>query len=186
MKLYDQIQHYHPFNEQEQIDKEIILDALSNKDIFSRENKIMHMSASCWILNPTKDKVLMIYHKIYNSWSWLGGHADGNEDLLFVAKKELEEESGITHYHLMDEQPFSIEILTVNGHIKHGHFVNSHLHLNVTYLFEIDENERLIQNQEETNGIKWIKINELEHEVSEEWMMKHVYQKLLEKSRRIR
>ena len=100
--------------------------------IFVRENKFMHMSASSWIVNKTHDKVLMIYHKIYDSWSWLGGHADGNMNLLEVACKELEEESGVKNYSLVSEIPFSLEVLTVDGHIKKNQYVNSHLHLNIT------------------------------------------------------
>lgn len=180
-KLYEQIENYLCFNEQEQIDKQVILEALSHKNVFLRENKFMHMSASCWIINKTHDKVLMIYHKIYDSWSWLGGHADGNYNLLEVACKELEEESGIKNYKLVSEQPFSIEVLTVDGHIKKSQYVNSHLHLNVTYLFEVDENETLIMNELETKGIKWIDVNEIENEVSEIWFMEHIYKKLLEK-----
>lgn len=180
-KLIEDIKNYGPFNEQECIDKEVILNALSMEHIFSRENKFMHMSASCWITNKTYDKVLMIYHKIYDSWSWLGGHADGNTNLLEVACKELEEESGLKHYKLVSDQPFSIEVLTVDGHIKKGKYVNSHLHLNVTYLFEVDENETLITNELETKGIKWIPIHELENEVSEIWFKENIYSKLLSK-----
>ena len=179
--LTEQLQNYLPFNEQEAIDKEVILQALSQDSIFLRENKFMHMSASSWITNQSHDKVLMIYHKIYDSWSWLGGHADGNENLLEVACKELEEESGIKNYQLVSDQPFSIEVLTVDGHIKKNKYVNSHLHLNVTYLFEVDEKETLVMNELETNGVKWIPIKELENEVSEVWFMEHIYKKLLEK-----
>ena len=35
----------------------------------------------------------MVYHNIYNSWSWLGGHADGETDLLAVALREVKEEA---------------------------------------------------------------------------------------------
>lgn len=173
---------YHPFNIQEENDKKVILNALyTQKDIFSRENLFMHFTSSCWIVNPKRDKVLMIYHKIYDSWSWLGGHADGNENLLEVAIKEMKEESGIMNYNIICSHPFSIEVLTVDGHIKKGKYVNSHLHLNFTYLFEVDENETLIQNKDETNGVKWIPIEQLENEVSEKWFMKNVYQKLINK-----
>ena len=34
----------------------------------------------------------MIYHNIYDSWAWVGGHADGDEDLVHVVKKEIEEQ----------------------------------------------------------------------------------------------
>ncbi|MGN1343570.1 MAG: NUDIX hydrolase, partial [Traorella sp.] len=167
-KLYQQIQNYQPFNEQEKIDKEKILQALSYENILLRDNNFMHLSASCWICNQTFDKVLMIYHNIYQSWSWLGGHADGEADLLAVSKKELEEESGLKKYKLLDENPFSLEILTVNGHIKNKQYVNSHLHLNVTYLFESNEKDLLVQNEEETSGIQWIRIEDLKEKVSEE------------------
>ena len=95
-KLIKQIENYIPYNEQEEIDKITILQALKTQEnILTRENPFMHMSCSCWVTNPNRDKILMIYHKIYDSWSWLGGHADGNYNLLEVACKELEEESGL-------------------------------------------------------------------------------------------
>lgn len=53
------------------------------------------MTASAWVVNKDRSKVLMIYHNIYNSWSWLGGHADGETDLLAVAIREVREEAGI-------------------------------------------------------------------------------------------
>lgn len=180
-KLVEDIKNYIPFNEQESIDKEVLLDALSQENIFVRENKFMHMSASSWITNKERTKVLMIYHKIYDSWSWLGGHADGNCNLLEVACKELEEESGLKNYKLVSNHPFSIEVLTVDGHIKKNQYVNSHLHLNVTYLFEVDENETLVTNELETKGIKWIPIEDIENEVSEIWFMENIYRKLLSK-----
>lgn len=181
-KLYHQIQKYTPFNEQESIDQQVLLHALeTQQDVFERKNKFMHFSTSCWIVNPTHDKALMIYHKIYDSWSWLGGHADGNPNLLEVAIKEMQEESGVTNYHLVSEEPFSLEVLTVDGHIKKGKYVNSHLHLNVTYLFEVNETEKLVKNDVETNGVKWINIDDIEHEVSEVWFKNNIYQKLIDK-----
>lgn len=180
--LIQQIQNYIPYNEQEKKDKETLLYALKTQNnILTRDNIFMHMSTSCWVVNPNRDKVLMIYHKIYDSWSWLGGHADGESDLLSVACKELKEESGVSNYKILDENPFSIEVLTVDGHIKKGSYLSSHLHLNITYLFEVNENELLIQNEIETNGVKWIPIDEIKNEVSEIWFMENIYQKLIDK-----
>ena len=81
----------------EERDKELILRALRREEnVFSRENSLCHMTASAWISSPDRTKVLMAYHNIYDSWSWLGGHADGDTDLLRVALKEAEEESGLS------------------------------------------------------------------------------------------
>lgn len=179
--LAEKIKNYIPFNEQEEKDKEVLLKSLLHEDILTRNNPFMHFSASSWVLNKQHTKVLMIYHKIYDSWSWMGGHADGIADLCSVACKELEEESGLSKYHLVSDQPFSLEVLTVDGHIKKGSYVSSHLHLNLTFLFEADEDDSLTENIEETEGVKWIPIEDIEKEVSEVWFMEHIYKKLIEK-----
>lgn len=138
-KLEQQIQKFMPFNEQEEHDKAILLKWFeSGSDILTRENEIAHLTASAWVVSPDKKSVLMAYHNIYHSWAWLGGHADGDADLHHVAQKEVMEESGLTHVKFLLDEPFSIEILSVDGHMKKGHYVSTHLHLNVTYLMEAD------------------------------------------------
>ena len=100
MDLKEQIKAYTPFNEQEEKDKELLLEWLEEKDVFTRKNKRAHFTASAWVVNPERTKVLMIYHNIYDSWAWMGGHADGETDLLKVAEREAKEESGITDIRL--------------------------------------------------------------------------------------
>ena len=142
LRLIEEIEKYEPFNEMEERDKELILRALRREEnVFSRENSLCHMTASAWISSPDRTKVLMAYHNIYDSWSWLGGHADGDTDLLRVALKEAEEESGLSKVKPLMQDIFSLEVLTVDGHMKKGKYVSSHLHLNVTYLLRADEQE---------------------------------------------
>ena len=81
--LIRQIENYPPFNEQEEIDKDLILGWIrNNKNAFFRENTVAHITASAWVVNKDRSKVLMVYHNIYNSW--LGGHADGETEPWFV------------------------------------------------------------------------------------------------------
>ena len=156
MELIKQLQAFRPFNEQEAKDKEVLLGLLMTQpDIFLRSNQAMHMSASAWVVNPERTKVLMAYHNIYHSWSWLGGHADGQEDLLSVALKEVREESGVSHVRPVTDEIFSVEILTVDGHEKKGEYVSSHLHLNVTYLLEATEEDPLAMKPDENSGVAW-------------------------------
>ena len=76
-----QIENYPPFNEQEEKDKALILGWISNNEnAFSRENTVAHTTASAWVVNKDRSKVLMVYHNIYNSWSWMGGHAGALSD----------------------------------------------------------------------------------------------------------
>ena len=82
MDIYEQIKAYRPCNEQEEQDRKELLKWLeSGLDIWSRDCRAAHLTASAWIVSPDRTKVLMAYHKLYRSWSWLGGHADGDHDL---------------------------------------------------------------------------------------------------------
>lgn len=185
MNLKEQIEKYVPYNEQEENDKEMILEYIDTfEDVLTRENRMCHFTASNWIINKERTKVLMIYHNIYDSWAWTGGHADGDCDLLHVALKEAEEETGLKNLKVLSDGIYGIQILTVDSHIKRGKFVPSHLHLDCCFLLEADENEMLKIKEDENSGIKWIDI-EKATEITNEEKMKPVYAKLNEKISRI-
>ena len=179
MTLREQIYAYQPQNEQEEKDKALILDFLkTNPDAFLRTNRVGHMTASAWVTNRTRSRVLMVYHNIYHSWSWCGGHADGETDLLKVALKECREETGLKNVQPVSEDIFSLECLTVDGHEKHGEYVSSHLHLNVTYLLQADETEPLTVCEQENSGVKWFSLDEAQAASSEPWFVERIYRKL--------
>lgn len=182
-KLIEQIKNYNPFNEQEELDKPLILDwVMKQENAFSRENVVAHMTASAWVVNKDRSKVLMVYHNIYDSWSWLGGHADGETDLLAVAIREAKEEAGITSVRPVSEEIFSMESLTVDGHIKKGSYVSSHLHLNITYLLEADSEENVLIKADENSGVTWFTPEEALQKSTEPWFVEHVYTKLIKKA----
>lgn len=184
MGLLDDIRKYNPVNEQEERDKRVMLDFLTNNaDCLERSNQIAHFTTSIWTVNKQRKKTLMVYHNIYNSWSWIGGHADGEEDLSKVAMRELEEETGVKNATLVSDDIFSLEILTVDGHVKKGMYVPSHLHLNVTYMAEADDKEMLLINEDENQAVKWWTFEEALKVSTEPWMVERVYKKLIEKSR---
>ena len=179
MELYEQILRYKPYNEQEERDKEMILHCLqTQRDIFTRQNTLAHMTASAWGVNADRSKVLMAYHNIYQSWSWLGGHADGEQDLLQVAIREVQEESGVTQIGSVLEDIFSLEVLTVDGHVKKGAYVSSHLHLNVTYLLEANEENPLFHKEDENSDVAWFTRDEAVAASTETWFRDHIYRKL--------
>ena len=96
MDYIQAIKNFEPMNEQEQNDKKLILKFIKkNDDVLYRDNEYAHMTSSGLIFNEKLDKILMVHHNIYNTWSWTGGHADGEADLLKVAIKEAKEETSI-------------------------------------------------------------------------------------------
>lgn len=188
MKKYEkQIKQYEPKNDQEISDKSLIEKCilLYGDKILTREVDVAHITASVLILNPDFTKVLMAYHNIYQSWAWTGGHADGEEDLFYVAKKEAMEETGIKNFVPLTDNIVSIEILPVYGHIKRGKYVSAHLHLNVTYVLIVEESEEVHNKPDENKGVMWIKIDELEKYSSEEEMIP-VYKKIIDEAKKIR
>ena len=179
MGIREDIEKYRPCCEQEERDKAVVLDFLSrNDDAFLRTNRIAHMTASAWVVNAAHDRVLMVYHNIYHSWSWTGGHADGVENLLRVALRECTEETGVRTVRAVNGEIFSLEVLTVDGHEKRGEYVPSHLHLNVTYLLEADEDEPLRVCEGENSGVSWFSLDDALKASSEPWFVERIYRKL--------
>lgn len=180
--LKENIENYIPYNEQEEVDKKIMLSYINDFDnILTRDNEYAHFTSSAFILNKERTKILMIYHKIYHSWAWTGGHADGDSDLLHVAIKEAKEETGIKNVTPISNNIYSLEIMTVNGHEKRGKYVGSHTHLNVAYLLEADEHEIVHIKEDENSDVKWIPIDKVVEASTEYWISERVYAKIIEK-----
>ena len=173
--------NYTPYNEQETNDLKLIQEIyLKMENIYTRDNQTAHFTSSSWIINKERNKVLMIYHNIYDSWAWTGGHADGDDDLIHVAIKEAKEETGLENLKPLINEIFSIEILPVAAHIKRGKHISTHLHLNTTFLLEADENEFIRIKEDENSNIAWFDLEEAIQK-STEPHMKIVYQKLNDK-----
>lgn len=183
--LKENLEEFEPYNEQEEVDKKIILDYINNfDDTLTRQNKYGHFTSSAFVLNKERTKILMVYHKIYNSWAWPGGHSDGDSNLLNVAMKEAKEETGIKNVIPIFKNIYSIEIISVNGHEKSEKYISSHVHLNVTYLLEADENEKIHIKEDENSGVKWIPINKILESSSEPWIRDRVYAKIIDKMKK--
>ena len=179
MNWIDSIQNYIPCNEQEKNDKKIILNSIAMfNDILKRDNEVIHITSSAFVINKNRDKTLMVHHNIYNSWCWTGGHADGEEDLLLVAINEAKEETGVKNIYPVSDTILSLDVLPVFGHIKKGQYISSHLHISIAYLIEADENELLIVKPDENSDVKWIPIKEIDV-YSNEPHIKKIYDKII-------
>ena len=185
-ELISQIKKYKAFNEQEEKDKYLLLEwIIDNEDAFSRENKIAHVTATGWVVNKDRSKVLMVYHNIYDSWSWVGGHADGDDDLLYVSLKEASEETGLKNVIPLSKDIFSLEVLGVDGHMKKEGYISTHIHLNITYLLCANENDITHIKEDENSDVKWFELEEA-IKASSEPHMKKIYNKLNNKLKNLK
>lgn len=160
MEIREQIENYVPFDEQEQRDKEQFLKFIDSfDDVLTRNNIFGHFSASAFVVNKERTKMVVVYHIINDGWIYPGGHADGEKDFLSVAVREVEEETGLK-VHVLDENIYSIQSAPVKGHIKKGKYVSAHLHLDVQYIMEADDKIPLVYREDESKGVKWIPFEE--------------------------
>lgn len=179
MDLLAELEQYIPWNPQESRDREELLRRLrSGEALYTRENRAAHLTASAWVVDQTRSRVLLAYHNLYNSWAWLGGHADGERNLLSTALREVREESGLTRLRPVSDRIYSLEILTVDGHEKRGEYISSHLHLNVTYLLEADPSEPVRCKPDENSRVGWFPLHKAVAASSEPWFRERIYSKL--------
>ena len=177
------IVRFQPGDEREAQEQRMILGMIDRLGdaILTRESEIAHMTASSIIVSKDRRRTLMAFHRIYNSWAWTGGHADGESDFEAVARREAQEETGISGLRRLGGGIASIEILPVWAHMKRGRPVGSHLHLNVSYLFEADDSLPLSVREDENSAVGWLAVDRLDEYVSEPPMLP-VYRRLLRRA----
>lgn len=177
------IGRFQPGDEREAQEQRMILGMIDRLGdaILTRESEIAHMTASSIIVSKDRRRTLMAFHRIYNSWAWTGGHADGEDDFEAVARREAQEETGISGLRRLGGGIASIEILPVWAHMKRGRPVGSHLHLNVSYLFEADDSLPLSVREDENSAVGWLAVDRLDEYVSEPPMLP-VYRRLLRRA----
>ena len=179
--LRNRLAAYVPCNAQEAADRALMLRAIDElRAPLTRENGFAHFTASSWIVNPDRTRVLMALHNIYRTWAWTGGHADGEADLLAVALREAQEETGIGAIEPVSRDIYSLEIVPVNAHVKRGQFVSAHLHMNVTYLLTADDRQPLRVKPDENSAVAWLPLDEAADNRDEPFMAV-IYRKLNEK-----
>ncbi len=138
---------------------------------FLRNNYNGHFTGSAWIISPDKSNILMTHHKKLGKWIQLGGHADGESDLLKVALREATEESGIQQFKVLSEEIFDLDI---HG-IPQNNSELGHLHYDVRFLIEADPTGEAVIISDESHDVTWIPladVTKLNPEVSIARMIK--------------
>ncbi len=108
-----------------------------------------HLTASAWVWSPDRQRVVLVHHKKLDRWLQPGGHADGDPNLAQVARREVEEETGLVKLTLMDEVPLDLDVHLIPK--RPG--VPAHLHHDVRFLFHA--HEETLRCSEESNEVRW-------------------------------
>ncbi|MEI6891335.1 MAG: NUDIX hydrolase [Pontiella sp.] len=139
----------------------------SHPDCFERTLPVAHITGSAWVVNQTGTHVLLTHHKKLDMWLQLGGHADGNTDILDVAQREAVEESGIADLQPMGPAIFDLDIHRIPARKTEP----AHDHHDLRFVFQCLENEEY-RVSDESHDLAWVEIQSLEEYTAEESMLR--------------
>ncbi|MFP4456662.1 MAG: NUDIX hydrolase, partial [Clostridia bacterium] len=82
-----------------------------NSNCFDYDNKIGHITASCFIIDLSNRYGLLTHHRKINKWLQLGGHINSLDKTIHEsAQREAFEESSLSSLTLVSEKIFDIDI----------------------------------------------------------------------------
>lgn len=161
-------------------------------ECFERSLTRGHVTGSALVVSPDLKKVLLTLHAKLGKWLQLGGHADGHPYPHEVARREAEEESGVTiirflgavsGVHRPDEgagapMPFDFDRHLIPARPKEA----EHYHYDVRYLIVADPDEALAITAE-SKDLRWFTLPEARTKAPErsmirqfdklDWLRKH-------------
>lgn len=137
--------------------QQILHFVLNTPDCFERSHAAGHITGSAWLLNPGGEKALLTLHRKLRLWVQPGGHADGDSDILRVALREAEEESGITGIQALSPEIYDVDIHTIPAHAPTN--TPEHLHYDIRYLLQAPHENYAIS--DESDALAWVRPEEL-------------------------
>ncbi len=123
-----------------------------------------HIVASVFIYAKREKRFLVLYHKDLKMYLYPGGHIDKEDkDILEAAKRELQEETGITKFKqlLIKNKKIPIDISSHTTPYNKRLNLPKHRHFDFRYLFMIEKIVEIKQDTEELGDYKWIDLKEL-------------------------
>jgi 8-oxo-dGTP pyrophosphatase MutT (NUDIX family) len=149
----------HLFDERDRAtQEEIAAFVRAHPDCLVRSNLAGHLTGSAFVVDRERERLLLIHHRALDRWLQPGGHADGDPDLERVARREVQEETGLADLELLSTRPFDLDIHPIPA--KPG--VPGHLHYDVRFLFAADGEERLQGDEREVRAAAWVRLDGLD------------------------
>lgn len=150
--LKEELERYFPTDPHEIASKTQMLDFLNEfENCFDRSLAIGHFTGSCWLENYDGSRFLLTLHRKIGLWMQLGGHADGDSDLVQVSLKEAHEESGLQHIELIFGDIFDVDIHLIAAYKN----IPAHYHLDVRFLMRASNENEEIKISNESDDLKW-------------------------------
>ena len=154
--------------------------AKSHPDVYHRTHPPGHFTASAWLVSHDGARVLLTHHKKLGRWLQLGGHADGDQDLVNVALREAEEESGLSGLSITPEI-FDLDAheIPARGSIGTPNFEAAHIHWDVRFVVRASVEDFSVS--EESLALSWVDIATLSADPSADASLVRMAEKWLKR-----
>ena len=150
-KLLNLLEKYSPTEVEKPFKAQIIEFVENHEDCFERSQLSGHITASAWLVNKDNSKALLMHHTKLDRWFQLGGHCDGDSDVLAVAIKEAQEESGINSIAPLSSDIFDIDVHKIPARKNEP----EHYHYDIRFILQVTSDEDVVQNRE-SKELRWI------------------------------
>jgi len=123
---------------------------------FERHCRPGHITASAWVLSYDQSRCVLIHHRKLGRWLQPGGHADGDSDVVAVALREVQEETGLLVESHDNHQPLDIDVHRIPARVgPTGKIIeDAHDHHDIRFLFQAVADQQLTLS-EESNDVRW-------------------------------
>lgn len=160
--LHHQLTNLAPQTPEEEVARRAMLDLLKDPSCFERRcTKPGHFTASALVISADNQRVLLLHHRKLNLWLQPGGHADGDQNLEFVAKKEVQEETGLTDLEVVPDslgnRVFDLDIHEIPARKSDP----VHQHFDVRFLLRCRPGSEELTPNHESNDIRWFQRDRL-------------------------
>ena len=120
-----------------------------------------HITSSAWIVSRESGAFLLNHHRKLSRWLQLGGHTDGETDVLASALREAEEESGLRGFEALPGEARPPEILDVDVHeIPAFGSEPAHEHHDIRFLLQVSEDQPIVRHERESHAVRWFPVAE--------------------------
>ena len=171
--LLRQLLNYTPFDDiEDKMYVELIQFVREHPHCFERSCPPGHITGSAWIVDKCHTHALLTHHRKLDRWLQLGGHADGEFDILGVAMREAREESGIESITPLTGSIYDVDIHIIPARNNEP----QHLHYDVRYLLMADKESPLIISSESKN-LSWVPLENIT-QLNQEPSMQRMVSKL--------
>lgn len=151
-QIIQKLQEYTPSNEHEKQCKKHMLTFITEHDnCFERSLQKGHITASVWLVNHDATRALLMHHTKLGRWLQLGGHCDGETDVMAVALKEAQQESGISSIAPVSNVIFDIDIHRIPACKREP----EHYHYDIRFLMCVTKDVSAVGNSE-SKELCWV------------------------------